>query len=448
MMPLPTRRLRLFFLTVCLLAASACFRSAPEAIAPNIIVITIDTLRADHLGCYGYFRDTSPNIDRFSEQAILFENAFTTMATTLPAHLSLMTSAYTVTHGVKGNLKTWKRPFSGSGGIKTLAQAMRSLGYETAAFVSAAPLKPHSGIQVGFDTYDFPRGQQRPAATTNRRVFKWLARPREKPFFLWVHYFDPHAAYSPPPPYKKFFATDAQQREYLESIDVAFAKFPRIHALQNRYDGEIRYTDDQIRRVFGRIRRQGLWDNSAIVLTSDHGEGLGQHDWVGHARIYNEQLHVPLIVKFPSNLGHPARRLQRIASLVDIVPTLVEELDIAIPDNLRGPMEGINLMRSDVERPFVLAERAHVLKFALISRDWKFFHSTERPDELYNMRTDRGERHNVVEENPETSREMFTELLKIRARQPAQGNPTNQLGDSEREQEILKQLRSLGYVKR
>ena len=308
LMPLPTPPRRQLSLAICLLATSACSWSEPKSISSNIIVITIDTLRADHLGCYGYFRDTSPNIDQFAQDAVLFENAFTTMSTTLPAHLSLMTSTYPPAHGVKGNMDIWKRPFAGSDGITTLAQAMQLLGHETAAFVSATPLKPHSGIQVGFDTYDVPNRTERRAAATNRQVFDWLDQTREKPFFLWIHYFDPHAPYRPPSPYKASFATDPRQQEYLSSIDVSLAKFPRLHATHNAYDGEIRYTDQHIRNLVDRVREQGLWENSTIVLTADHGEALGQHAWLDHGRIYNEQLHIPLLIKLRQRrgIGHNA----------------------------------------------------------------------------------------------------------------------------------------------
>ena len=311
------------------------------------------------------------------------------------------------------------------------------------------------GFRLGSTLTIFPmarsvaRRQQTVACSSG-----WMSRAKNRSSFGFT-IFDPHAPYSPPSPYKASFATDPRQREYLSSVDISFAKFPRIRAGHNAYDGEIRYTDEHVRHLFDRIREQGLWENSTIVLTADHGEALGQHAWLDHGRIYNEQLHIPLIVKFASTPGHRAQRLTRVASLVDVVPTLVEELEIAVPDNLRSRMQGINLMRSENERPFVFAERVHRhrdwesgLKFALISRDWKLFHLTEHPDELYNMRTDRGEKHNVIEKNAETSRRMLAHLRKIRTKRFEDDTPADRLGDSEREREILRQLRSLGYVDR
>ena len=442
----------LLLLAAWLVTISACFRKPSKATRSDIIIITIDTLRADHLGCYGYFRDTSPNIDHFAQEAVFFENVFTTMATTLPAHLSLMTSTYTPTHGIRANVEVWKRPFTGARGITTLAEAMSLLGYETAAFISATPLKPHSGVQVGFETYDFPADSERRAAETNRHLFEWLSKSHPEEFFLWVHFFDPHGPYSPPAPYDKSFKTDTKQREYLESVGIVLAKHPSINAVQNRYDGEIRYTDQAVGNLLDRIRQHGLWESSTIVLTADHGEGLGQHGWIDHGRIYNEQLHIPLMIKFASWVGQRPQRLARIASLVDVFPTLVEELDIPVPAKVRSQFQGINLMRLDVDRPFVFAERVHRnrnwesgLKSALVSHDWKFFHLTEHPDELYNMWSDRGERHNVIGENPKLAQKMSVELRRIRSWRSG-GMAVDALGHSDRQQQTLEELRSLGYV--
>jgi arylsulfatase len=242
--------------TALLSLAAACVDPGPREL-PSIVLITVDTLRADHLGCYGYVRNTSPNLDRFAEQALLFENAVTTLPTTLSAHVSLMTSTTTVTHGVKRNLPrntalpswvdTASEPMgetpvgSGRDGPKlpTLAQLLRDLDYATAAFVSATPLKAHTGLQLGFDVYNQPDVGQRTAAETNDAVFAWLDSSPQRPFFLWVHYFDPHLPFEPPPPYDSAFDADPSAAQVLRKRNVREWRDPSMHGWINLYDGEI-----------------------------------------------------------------------------------------------------------------------------------------------------------------------------------------------------------------
>ena len=192
----------------------ACDRAArqnsvvEDAPLPNIILVSIDTLRADHLGCYGYFRETSPNIDAFAAEAVLFERAYSAMATTLPSHLTMLIGMHPIEHGVVANIDDGGVAFTSGPGLRSVAEVARDNGYATAGFVSATPLKRISGIHVGFETFDEPQGATRDAKTVTDAALSWLGQHYDEPFFLFVHYYDPHVPYAPPSPYREMFQTD------------------------------------------------------------------------------------------------------------------------------------------------------------------------------------------------------------------------------------------------
>jgi arylsulfatase A-like enzyme len=451
---------------------AACADAGPREL-PSIVLITIDTLRADHLGCYGYVRDTSPNLDRFAAQAVLFESALTTMATTLPAHISLMTSTLTVSHGVKrniprnGGLPAWVSTASepdveaaersGRSGptFPTLAQLVRNLGYETAAFVSAGPLKTHSGLQLGFHEFNQPAVGHRTAAETNDAVLAWLDSRPQRPFFLWVHYFDPHFPFEPPPPYDTAFEGDRSAGEVLRQRNVAEWKDPDIQKWIDLYDGEILYLDSQIQRLFDRMRELGHWADSAIAVAGDHGEGLYQHGWWDHGRIYNEQLFVPLIIKLPDGVGPPSHRSSKLASLIDVLPSLVATLELPVPAAVASRFEGVDLFRRGSRRDYAFAERTHLgrnwepgRKYALVSPEWKYFHLTEANDELYDMAADRGETRNVISARPEIAARMKQRILAIIGdeRQPAARSRLPLEKEEGVPEPLIEELRALGYV--
>ena len=418
---------------------------SPQPLA-SIVLVTIDTLRADHLGCYGYFRDTSPRLDAFAREAILFENAIAPMATTLPSHVSLMTATYPLRHGVQNNHQT----ISPEAPLRSLPAILGDLGYETAAFVSAIPVKRHTGIAAGFDVFDEPAEIERRAEDTNARVLEWIASRESGPFFLWIHYFDPHFRYDPPAPFDSVFATDGALLEWLEEKRVPRRKMERAPENHNGYDGEILYLDGRLGELFDEIKRRGIWDGAAVAVVGDHGEGLGQHDYRDHGHIYNEQLFVPMIVKLPSGKGPVGARSRRVASLVDLVPTLAAALDLPLREEDRSQFDGIDLLDERIEREFVLAERTFPprqvwepgKKWALVSECWKYIHLTERPAELYDLAADRNETVNVIHREPEVAERMRNRVLELleeaeRVGAPAPGMPPP---------EAVEGLRALGYV--
>ena len=196
--------------------------------APNLLIITIDTLRVDHLGCYGYFRNTTPNIDKLAKESVVFDHCLAPMAQTLPAHMSIFTGVYPREHGIVANLSQTRDPtrrgldgkplrmlYQPSPILKTFATVVGGAGYTTAAFVSAEPVKREGGLAEGFQTWNEPEGRRRSAEGTNESFFAWLDEDLKQPFMVWIHYFDPHTSYDPPPPYDTMFQSDERLDVYM-----------------------------------------------------------------------------------------------------------------------------------------------------------------------------------------------------------------------------------------
>jgi arylsulfatase A-like enzyme len=418
---------------------------------PNVVLITADTLRADHLKSYGYFRQTSPVLDALAAEGLVFETVYVTMSSTLASHTSIMTSSYPVRHGILSNLRFYRQPVATNSGFRTAAQLFSQAGYRTAGFTSASPLSEASGIQAGFQTFQGPppfETQSRrvaiPAKKTTDRALAWL-QSVEPPFFLWVHYFDPHHPYRPPPEYQGLFKNGEPLGFYLKRIGIPSHELRSIAHITNRYDGEIRYMDEQIGRIFQTLRERGLYDEALVIFTGDHGEGLGQHGELRHGLVWDEQTRAPLIFKWPASSDAPRGRRRDLASSIDILPTAVETVGLELP---LEQWDGVNLLRA--EREFTLSQRdgRKIARwpgylYALSNREWKLLYATEAPARLYHLATDPYERKNIIEEHREVAVRMQQELLRLlsenQARSPLQVQP--ELPDT-----IKEQLRELGYV--
>lgn len=244
----------------------------------NVVVISIDTCRADYLSCYGFKRRTTPNIDALAREGVLFKSALSPVSMTLPAHSSMMTGTYPPTHGV--HLNNGERLDDSN---ITLAEILKAAGYHTAAFISGFTLDSRFGMNQGFDTYECNFSKkveghlsERTGEEVNQSALPWLGEHSTTPFFLFLHYFDAHAPYEPRLPYSVDYADDL-------------------------YSGEIAYVDFCIGQVVDRLRALGLYDNTLLIITSDHGESLGDHGEETHTYFaYNSTLHVPLVVHMPS----------------------------------------------------------------------------------------------------------------------------------------------------
>lgn len=290
-------------------------KAARKPSPSNLLLVTIDTLRADHIGAYGYKAASTPNLDRLAAEGTRFAAAYSAVPITLPSHATIMTGTFPMMHGLhdfSDNRLNQSQP--------TMAGILRGHGYATGAVVASAVLDSRFGLNSGFDFYydhfDFSRlletnldAMERPANVVADEALKWLGQKRQKPFFLWVHLYDPHNPYHPPEPYATRFKSQP-------------------------YDGEIAFADAQLGRVLAYLKAKGLYANTTIVVSGDHGEGLGEHQEKTHGFfIYDTTLHVPLIFK---PVAAKPRVVETPVSLVDILPTVLDALHVEAPEGLQG----------------------------------------------------------------------------------------------------------------
>ena len=315
------------------------FIMAAQANEPHgIILISLDTLRADHLGCYGYHRNTSPFIDTFSKESVVFENTAVQSPWTLPSHMSIMTSLYPSFHGVVK--KSSRLPES----RVTLAQLLRKGGYQTAAFTDGGNVGSVFGFNRGFDLYE---DEWIGIAKTVPKVKQWLNENGSKPFFLFIHCYDIHSPYNPPPPYNALFhdfiyrgnlvpstptllSTTNKKKNELNITDQDIRHFIAL------YDGGIRYTDQWIGNLLSYLRSSGLYENSLIIITSDHGEEFMEHGAFSHWQLYyRPNLHVPLIMRIP---GYPKEeiRINQLVQSIDLLPTILDIAELPAYNEAQG----------------------------------------------------------------------------------------------------------------
>ncbi len=369
---MPARRPAGGLLVAALLLAphAGCERAgspAQRAPAPppqTVVILSLDTVRADHLGCYGYFRDTTPSLDALARESTLFEQCLTPMAVTLPAHLSLFTGLYPLEHGVTANALASGGAARLGARVRMLAEVMSEAGYDTAGFVSATPLKPESGIDAGFRKYDAPIGSERRAADTTDAALAWLGERVPGPLLLFVHYFDAHHEYAAPPPYATAFRTDDALENWLAERGVpretqwspcSFGGDTRTH--HNGYDGELRYLDEHVGRLLAALRASRTWDDTLVVVVGDHGEGLNQHHWTEHGQVWIEQARVPLLIRFPRTTSADARRVAMPLSLVDVTATALSRFGADWIAALLSQSTGRDALASDVRPRPVLTQR-------------------------------------------------------------------------------------------
>ena len=288
---------------------------------PNVLLITVDTTRADHLPCYGYKSVRTPNLDSLAKHGILFRECATAAPLTLPSHCSIMTGLYPTFHGVRINGNT-----ALSAQHVTLAEAFAAKGYQTGAFVGAFVLDGRWGLNQGFQHYDdqfdlkkykkLDLGMvQRPGNKVVDAALHWLEEHKSKPFFAWVHFYDPHTPYDPPEPYKSEYGHNG---------------------MIGLYDGEIAFMDSQIGRCLTWLDKNGLRNKTIIAVIGDHGEGLGDHGEATHGYfIYNYAVHVPFLLSTPSSASNGIEISSQVRT-IDLYPTLLEASGIAIPKEVQG----------------------------------------------------------------------------------------------------------------
>ncbi len=402
------------------LSFAACHRTPrPPTLAAGtpVVLITIDTLRADHLPAYGYRGVATPHLDALAAEGVLFESAWTPCPLTLPAHASLLTGRLPEAHGVRNNLGYVLPP----GTHPTLTGLLRARGYATGAAVSAYVLRGDTGLREGFDFYDeVPAATvatdsagrvQRAGAETVARLLGFVRRTPSRPLFLFLHLYEPHLPYAPPEPYRS--------------------------AAAHPYDGEIAAADAAVGTFVAALKADGIYDRALVVLTSDHGEGLGDHGEADHGiLLYREALHVPLIVKLPAGEGG-GRRVAAPVGLIDVLPTVASALDLETPADLPGR----SLFDTAPGRRFyaeTFYPRIHLGWSELHSVvDGRYHLIAGGREELFDLREDRAERHDVLVREAAAADSLRQEL---RRHQAALAPPR------ESSDEAAERLRALGYL--
>lgn len=436
---------RALFAILCLVGSlfAGVLQNLQAAEPANVVLVTVDTLRADRLQPYGYSKGRTPTIQALADQGVLFENVLAQAPMTLPSHATILTGTYPHYHGVQdvvGRL----RP-----DVPTLAEWFRGKGYRTAAFVGASVLMAEWGLNRGFDTYEdnfqsrpgaealFGQGLgnvdlsrvERPAEAVVDLASEWLRANSTSPFFLWVHLFDPHDPYSPPEP----FATE-------------FRGTP--------YDGEIAYTDQQFGRLLEVLDTQGVSQNTLVVFTADHGESLGEHGETYHAFfIYDASIRIPLIIRVPPSMQsrgfRPGTRVENQVRSVDIAPTVVQLLGERAPESMQGEALGGLMLgrRGNTDLPGYAEThypRIHFgwsPLFSYSTREYKYI-DAPRP-ELYSLKDDPGELNNIYAQNSARANQMRDELYALQRRYASSGAGAQ---GAEVDPETMERLKSLGYV--
>ncbi len=425
----------------------------------NVVVISLDTVRADHLSVYGYHRSTTPNLSRLVEDDVVFEQAFTQTPWTVPSHMSVFTSLYPSVHSI-----THLTPQSDMSAM--LPEILRDAGYLTAAFV-APVLSEDYGFAKGFDHY-VRTDRVRPADIMVKRALEWLAGDpnepdiRDQPFFLFLHLFDAHHPYEPPWPFDNAYVADyrsnirelSQTHPYTQEKDLTVEELGEVVAL---YDGEIAYTDFAIGRFFDALRDLGLFESSLIVVFGDHGEGFLEHGLMNQGNsVYEELIRVPLLLRLPGGRS-AGERVEEPVQLIDIAPTVLQELNLEPTPMMQGTFL-FDPVLPDGSRRFAYVSEAYA---ACVRTDsWKVIENPasrvptipralDVDYELYDLAEDPGEQNNLALEHPERLESMIEFLHRLDEgnqelrRQIREALDVRELELSE-EQE--RELRALGYV--
>jgi arylsulfatase A-like enzyme len=452
-------------LIILILAAAAALilwkTLVPQRFLPPIVLITLDTTRADHLSCYGHHRETSPHLDRLADDGQLFKNAVAVSSWTLPTHASLFTGLYPSTHGAHysaegnltlsnavevGNQKLYST-FKANGlpeSSVTLAEILRREGYATGGVGAGPWLKPIFGLAQGFDYFDSNVNSVvgRRADEVTALGIKFLERYGDRPFFLFLNYFDPHGPYNPPPMYIEPIVS---RQEFMARSRDPQAKMEIDQIL---YDAEIRFMDEQIGGIIKALKEMGLYEDAWIIVMNDHGELFGEHGLKGHgSSLYEGTVRCPFIVKWPASwtpVPDPEARCQQ----VDLLPTVVERLGLKLETAFEGEPLG------KISHPAVCElfknQGAKGPRFdrslkAIFAQQYKLIVSSKQGDPdagLFDLVLDPGENLDLTSRETEIAERLRTLLDKW---QKTLHKPLDPRKIDAVDPETLRQLEALGY---
>jgi arylsulfatase A-like enzyme/Flp pilus assembly protein TadD len=414
-----------------LLAACGGERPAAPVTARHLVLVTIDTLRADRLGAYGHAGASTPNLDRLAGEGALAPQAMVHVPLTRPSHASILTGLHPAEHGLRDNVSPPLRA-----DVPLLPEALKAAGFSTAAFVSSVVLSSQAGLARGFDTYSdrfeaggddarFLNTIQKRGDLATAEAAQWIAAAPEGRLFLWLHLYDPHDPYEPPEPYASRFAKDP-------------------------YDGEVAWSDELIGRLRAALEARGLFDGTLFVVTSDHGEGLGEHGESAHGFFaYETTLRVPLI--FRGRGVRPGARISVTARAVDLVPTALDLLGVAAPAAMRPSgrslapeLRGERLPDEPAYAESLLPLLHYGWSDLRVLRDgrWKYIQAP-RP-ELYDLLRDPAETTNLAAAEPARAEALRAALGRRLERERAAGPPRG--GAADVSPDLLEKLGALGYL--
>ncbi len=407
----------------------SCSESDPETPTEdqlNVLLVTLDTTRADRIGCYGYEAALTPAMDSVAKAGVRFDSAYCQVPLTLPSHASLLTGTYPAVNGIRVN----------GGGVlgdetPTLARVFRERGYRTGAFTSIMVLHSYFGLDQGFDVYDNPVGDAqlrsstrtrsvRPGGETCDNALEWLRKPSTKPFFAWVHFFDPHLPLNPPPPFDT--------------------------RLEDPYDGEIAYADAQIGRLLAWLDESGKRERTLIVITADHGEALGDHGEDEHGLfLYSSTTRVPLILAAPGRLPEN-KVVDGPVGLVSLMPTILEFMNWGVDFEMNGNSfaDAWNAPEWTAEASYCETEYPRLgygwsAIQSMVTDEWLYVDSPQ--PELFDRRSDRNESTNVIDQHADVAKRLERELAALKATMEPRVAPDANLSAEDRAA-----LEALGYV--
>lgn len=473
--PSPLRFARMFHgrtaaaLLLTALLTTGCERSEPEKDSPPapqtevageftppgpgtpVIIIDIDTLRADHLGCYGYERDTSPNIDALSTEGVLFEWAFSQAPNTPPSQASIFTSLYPSTHGRIRDEEVL--PDS----VITLAELFKDAGYATGAFVDGGLMAAEFGLGQGFDIYDDEAGG---LAKIDGKARTWIREQGDQPFLLLVHTYDVHSPYEQTPePYHSFFLEGLEEpsEDFRENMtwrmeqrrQSQYSENPQrlspveVEYARAVYDGGIREMDTWFGGFMEFLRLEDLYDRAIVVLISDHGDAFEEHNTVFHERLYSPVTRIPLLIRFPG--GEVRQVVKSAVESIDLMPTLLASVGIEAPDTLQGQSLLPLLSDAGAHRELAVSESPFFgRRVALTTAEYRLFYTEHgAPSELYSYREDPLEQKDLAAEHPEVVEQLEKGVKSWQELATAERHAAEvaRMKDS-----TIEQLKALGYL--